>query len=111
MTTRVWHMGRHDFVSVVVRLERLQPFYLMPVFFATKLILTLLIFGFTLSFNEIPPEAGACKKHAKWLVQQIAGLGMIAMASHGYYVDGRRYFLHASNWSCRHRDALLRFSS
>lgn len=87
-----WYMGTHDFVSVVVRPEELQPFYIMPVFFATKLILTLFIFGFTLSFKEIRPE-GACKTNAKWLVQQISGLGMIALALHGYYVDGKKIYL------------------
>lgn len=88
-----WHIGKYDFVSVVVRPERLQPFYLMPVSFASKLILTMLIFGFGLSFQEIPPERFPCEKAIKRVVQQIAGCGMIAMALHGYYVDGKRISL------------------
>jgi hypothetical protein len=88
-----WHMGKHDFVSVVVRPERLQPFYLMPVSFASKLILTMLIFGFGLSFQEVPPERFPCERAVKRVVQQIAGCGMIAMALNGYYVDGKRIFL------------------
>jgi len=86
-------MGKHDFVSVVVRPERLQPFYLMPVSFASKLILTMLIFGFGLSFQEIPPERFPCERAVKRVVQQIAGCGMIAMALHGYYVDGKKISL------------------
>jgi len=86
-----WHMPGKDFVEKVLHPDELQPFYIMPVFFAIKLMLTMLIFGFSLRFKE--QTKNACVDGITCLGKTVASLAFMALAINGYYVDYCRMML------------------
>lgn len=74
----------NDFIGKASRPHLQQPYYLMPVFFAVKLTLTVLAFGFSVNFKPTK------KTWMKWVGKQCAALFFIALTLNGYVTDFRR---------------------
>eukprot|EP00931_Biecheleriopsis_adriatica_P095587 TRINITY_DN69179_c0_g1_i1.p1 TRINITY_DN69179_c0_g1~~TRINITY_DN69179_c0_g1_i1.p1 ORF type:complete len:493 (-),score=81.21 TRINITY_DN69179_c0_g1_i1:222-1700(-) len=86
ITIGEFDVDKIDFFSKIVKPDRLQPFYMMPFFFALKLMFTLLAFGFSLSFKKSVPDDGLFGT-LKSGAGGVASLAFIAMALNGYRTD------------------------
>lgn len=83
-----------DVLSKAIHPQKFPPFYLMPVLFATKILITMLVFGPGLAFKAKPPDEscfGKFKSVGKYVAKLVSSLVFIALACNGYYVDSVRY--------------------
>eukprot|EP00930_Biecheleria_cincta_P035442 TRINITY_DN24377_c0_g2_i1.p1 TRINITY_DN24377_c0_g2~~TRINITY_DN24377_c0_g2_i1.p1 ORF type:complete len:539 (+),score=77.92 TRINITY_DN24377_c0_g2_i1:77-1693(+) len=87
---RGWHLTGEDFVSEVMHPERLQPFYIQPVFFAIKLTFNMVVFGFSLRFKA-KGEENCFIDSVQCVGRTCAGLFFILLALNGYFCDFRLF--------------------